>query len=215
MCACAFVCVVCACAFVCVCVCVRKCVCLFVMLQSCVNMHIYTLYHNIYYVSICVQMHSKGIKVTTVCPSSVKTEMCKKSFVGTTTQEDDRDVTRLVSLSRIGAQSPERYYTTITVLGFFWYIDSRLFSNIGCMFRNTAPFICRCAELILIAAANGMEEVWVGAFPIMHALYLGWYVPALYTPIRKRLAALVDNAMADTEESVRAQSLTQLSLSSK
>lgn len=66
-------------------------------------------------------------------------------------------------------------------------------------------FICRCAELILIAAANGMKEVWVGAFPIMHALYLGWYVPALYMPIRKRLAALVDKAMADTEESVRAQ----------
>ena len=47
--------------------------------------------------------------MTTVCPSSVKTEMCEKSFVGTTTQEDDRDVTNLVSLSRIGAQSPERY----------------------------------------------------------------------------------------------------------
>ena len=65
--------------------------------------------------------------------------------------------------------------------------------------------IHRCAELILIAAANRMKEVWVGAFPILHALYLGWYTPALYTPIRKKLAALVDRAMAETEESVRAQ----------
>ena len=85
---------------------------MFVMLQSCVNMHV----HYIIYVRICVQMHSKGIKVTTVCPSSVKTEMCEKSFVGTTTQEDNRDVTNLVSLSRIGAQSAERYYRTGVLL---------------------------------------------------------------------------------------------------
>ena len=59
--------------------------------------------------------------------------------------------------------------------------------------------------MILIATSNEMKEVWVGAFPIMHALYLGWYTPALYTPIRRKLAALVDKAMADTEESVRVQ----------
>ena len=53
-------------------------------------------------------MHNKNIKVTTVCPSSVKTGMCRKSFIGKTTQEDDRDVTDLVALSRIGALSPER-----------------------------------------------------------------------------------------------------------
>lgn len=59
--------------------------------------------------------------------------------------------------------------------------------------------------MILIAAANGMKEVWVGAFPILHVLYLGWYAPALYTPIRRKLAALVEGAMAETEESVHAQ----------
>lgn len=89
---------------------------MFVMLHSFVIMRIIHLYI-IYILCICVQMHSKGIKVTTVCPSSVKTEMCKKSFVGTTTQEDDRDVTNLVSLSRIGAQSPERYYRTGSLCG--------------------------------------------------------------------------------------------------
>lgn len=42
----------------------------------------------------------------------------------------------------------------------------------------------------------------MGAFPILHVLYLGWYTPTLYTPIRRRLGKLVAKAMTDTERSV-------------
>ena len=58
---------------------------------------------------VCSQMYSEGIKVTTVCPSSVKTGICRKSIVGTTTQDDDRDITALLALFKKGALSPERY----------------------------------------------------------------------------------------------------------
>ena len=76
--------------FVCVCVCV--CVCVYVCVCVC----------------SCVQMHSEGIKVTTVCPASVKTDLFRKSFVGKTADGDDRDITNFVALSRKGAMSPER-----------------------------------------------------------------------------------------------------------
>ena len=56
----------------------------------------------------CAQMHSEGIKVTIVCPASVKTELFRKTFVGKTAEGDDRDVADLVTLSRKGALSPER-----------------------------------------------------------------------------------------------------------
>ena len=52
---------------------------------------------------------SKGIKVTTVCPSSVNTEIFRKSIVGRTTQDDDRDITALLALLKKGSLSPERY----------------------------------------------------------------------------------------------------------
>ncbi len=53
-------------------------------------------------------MDSEGIKVTTVCPASVKTDLFRKSFVGKTADGDDRDITNFVALSRKGAMSPER-----------------------------------------------------------------------------------------------------------
>ena len=60
------------------------------------------------FVCSCAQMHSESIKVTTVCPTSVKTDIFRKGFVGKTAKGDDRDVTNLVALSRKGALSPER-----------------------------------------------------------------------------------------------------------
>lgn len=60
---------------------------------------------------------SKGIKVTTVCPSSVNTEIFRKSIVGKTTQDDDRDITDFLALFRKGALSPERYVSYVYVYG--------------------------------------------------------------------------------------------------
>ena len=100
VCVCVFVCGVCLCVCVFVCVCVCMCVCVFVCVCVCVCVHVC--------VCSCVQMHSEGIKVTTVCPASVKTDLFKKSFVGKTADGDDRDITNFVALSRKGAMSPER-----------------------------------------------------------------------------------------------------------
>ena len=50
---------------------------------------------------------------------------------------------------------------------------------------------CRCAQLILIAASNELEEVWVGAFPVLHLQYLGWYMPTLHAPIGRRIAKML------------------------
>lgn len=93
----------------CVCVCMHACMhpcthaCMCAVVSMCVCAYTHTRI-----ILVCAQTHGRGIEVTTICPSSVKTEMCKKSFIGTTTEKDDRDVTNLVTLSRIGALCPER-----------------------------------------------------------------------------------------------------------
>ena len=42
--------------------------------------------------------------------------------------------------------------------------------------------------MTLIATSNQLEEVWMGAFPVLHMLYLGWYTPTLFAPIGRRIA---------------------------
>ena len=49
--------------------------------------------------------------------------------------------------------------------------------------------------MILIAASNELEEVWVGAFPVLHLQYLAWYMPTLHAPIGRRIAKVLAGAM--------------------
>lgn len=57
------------------------------------------------------------------------------------------------------------------------------------------PLLSRCAKLILIATSNELEEVWVGAFPVLHLQYLAWYTPSLYAPIGRRIGKVLAEAL--------------------
>lgn len=37
----------------------------------------------------------------------------------------------------------------------------------------------RCAELIAVAIANRLDEVWISLHPVLAILYLGQYAPTL------------------------------------
>jgi hypothetical protein len=45
----------------------------------------------------------------------------------------------------------------------------------------------RCAELILIAVSNQLEEVWIGKQPFLGFVYLRQYFPSIYGFISKHL----------------------------
>lgn len=67
--------------------------------------------------------------------------------------------------------------------------------------------LSRCAKLILIATSNELEEVWVGAFPVLHLQYLAWYTPSLYAPIGRRIGKVLAEALnvPETEKPTRVQ----------